>query len=47
MNKVKSNEKENLFELQMKEREMVVTNTENKVTEKDKKLLGRKAFMLF
>ena len=46
VNKVKSNEKENWFELQMKEREMVVTNTENKVAEKDKKLLGRKAYLL-
>ena len=30
----------------MKEREMVVTNKENKVAKEDKKLLGRKAYLL-
>ena len=46
VNKVKSDEKEKPFELQMKERTMVVTNKENKVAEEDTKLVGRKAYLL-
>ena len=46
VNKVESDEREKLFEVQMNEREMVVTNIENKVSEEDKKLIGRKAYLL-
>ena len=46
VNKVQSDEKEKSFELQMKEREMVVNNKKNKVTKEDKKHSERKAYLV-
>ena len=46
MNKIKSDEKEKAFELKMKEREMNIVNKENKAAEEEKKLLGRKSYLL-
>ena len=43
---MKSDEKEKVFELKIKEREVIVIDKENKLAEEDKKLLGRKAYLI-